>query len=192
MYPLTDADVERFWAKVDRSGEHWEWGGCRNGSGYGLFYIAGRQRALAHRVAFQLAHRPLAGPEETVDHLCYVRACVRPEHLDACSLAENSRRAHAHRARLCIAPRLEAIESMAQELRKAGRAFPRRPPAPTSCPLLVTQAQASSMLSLSLSMLRRFEGRGDLTAIRTDGAVYYRTADVYAFAKNFGTLGGAA
>lgn len=81
-----------FWDHVDRSGEHWLWQGYVTKAGYGHAQSRFTQRVdMAHRVAYELAMgRVPAGME--VDHLCRVRLCVRPDHLEAVSHAENMRR----------------------------------------------------------------------------------------------------
>ena len=42
--------AERFWAKVDRSGDCWLWQGSRYTNGYGYFHVGGTTRG-AHKVA---------------------------------------------------------------------------------------------------------------------------------------------
>jgi hypothetical protein len=58
------------------------------GQGYGHYYI-GRRGYLAHRVVWALVNGPT---DSALDHLCRVRACVNPDHLEPCHRAENCRR----------------------------------------------------------------------------------------------------
>lgn len=78
--------IERFMASVEQ-GEHWLWTGTLSANGYGRFYLRGRFLA-AHRVSLLLAGRDV--PDAlTVDHLCRVRNCVRPDHLELVTIREN-------------------------------------------------------------------------------------------------------
>ena len=74
----------RFWRKVDKSrGSCWLWvASTRNG--YGAFNLGldgGNRSVLAHRFAWDDLRGPI--PEGLVlDHLCGVRRCVNPDHLE--------------------------------------------------------------------------------------------------------------
>ena len=80
----------RFWPKVDRSGGPdacWRWLAAKSGNGYGAFYFRGRW-GLAYRCAYELLVGPI--PEGLqIDHLCRVRDCVNPTHLEPVTHREN-------------------------------------------------------------------------------------------------------
>lgn len=79
--------VERFWQKVDRSGDCWLWTAGRTPEGYGKFWLGGKT-VLAHRVAYTLEHGPI--PDRLhLDHLCRVRHCVNPAHMEPVTHREN-------------------------------------------------------------------------------------------------------
>lgn len=81
-----------FWAKVDKSGECWQWTGSLYRNGYGQFGVKrdGRfTKALPHRIAFAFANGPI--PEGLqLDHVCHNRACVKPGHLRLATSKQNS------------------------------------------------------------------------------------------------------
>lgn len=81
---------ERLMDKVAIAGACWEWMGSRTPDGYGTFWFEGRPRR-AHRVSYEMFIGPI--PEELqLDHLCRVRHCVNPWHLDPVSSRENTLR----------------------------------------------------------------------------------------------------
>lgn len=97
---VASPSIERFWSRVDRSapppaghpemGSCWLWTLGTDGQGYGCATVDGRQDR-AHRHAYRLAIGPI--PDGLViDHLCRVTLCLRPDHLEAVTRAENVRR----------------------------------------------------------------------------------------------------
>lgn len=86
----TRTPVERFWSKVDKSGDCWLWTAAVNPNGYAQF-SPNRRRVYAHRYAYELACGPIPN-DLTVDHLCRVRHCVNPAHLEVVTRGENTRR----------------------------------------------------------------------------------------------------
>lgn len=80
---------ERFWSKVEIRGadDCWLWTAAHHGDGYGLHRHLGRT-SRAHRVAYELTIGPI--PEGLMlDHLCRVRDCVNPAHLEPVTNREN-------------------------------------------------------------------------------------------------------
>ncbi|GHB55478.1 hypothetical protein GCM10010331_49130 [Streptomyces xanthochromogenes] len=90
---MDNATVMRFWSKVDVGDVDacWLWKPLGSTNGYGQFSSRGKTY-LAHRLAYELSQSPIP-PGMTIDHLCRVRNCVNPAHLDCVTKAENLRRA---------------------------------------------------------------------------------------------------
>jgi hypothetical protein len=84
--------VDRFWAKVDKSGDCWLWTGASSGrteeSKYGIFWFEGRLWK-AHRFSYFIANGEL--PDLQIDHRpkCSKR-CVRPDHLRLATNKQNN------------------------------------------------------------------------------------------------------
>lgn len=87
--------AERFWSKVDKNGPLpswkpalgpcWLWTAATFDDGYAAFKMAsgrsgGRQRK-AHIVSWELTRGAVPDGLQ-LDHLCRVRHCVRPDHLE--------------------------------------------------------------------------------------------------------------
>ena len=84
-------DAASFWRRVDKSGDCWEFQGCRLfEGGYGQIKWSGKNKAV-HRVAYELEIGPIPDGM-TLDHLCQNTGCVRPSHLEAVTVEENIRR----------------------------------------------------------------------------------------------------
>lgn len=82
--------VEDFWAQVDKTSDPdgcWLWTGSIKRTGYGQMRLAGR-RIITHRFAYELVVGPI--PEGLqIDHLCRVRSCCNPAHLEPVTLKQN-------------------------------------------------------------------------------------------------------
>lgn len=69
----------------------WLWTGALDTGGYGRFNIGGEVLDCAHRVSFKLFKGKIPDGYD-IDHLCRVRCCVNPDHLEAVTRRENLRR----------------------------------------------------------------------------------------------------
>ena len=90
---MTDRELARFIPKfiINETTGCWEWQASMN-KGYGQFYRGGsRQDAIlrgAHRVSYEHWIGPVPDGLD-LDHLCRVRRCVNPDHLEPVTRREN-------------------------------------------------------------------------------------------------------
>ena len=95
MYPISL--IERFWRKVDKNGPVpatrpdlgpcWLWLGYKSWDGYGEITWHDRisrksRKTQAHQFSWNLVKEPIKRPLVS-DHLCKVRHCVNPDHIEA-------------------------------------------------------------------------------------------------------------
>ncbi|MEP6925556.1 MAG: hypothetical protein ABI954_13900 [Pyrinomonadaceae bacterium] len=75
-------NLERFWARVDKSGEHWIWKGAKTKMGYGKIMLNKRE-IYVHRAAYALGNRMSLDELEPYRIIitCGVNSCCKPEHL---------------------------------------------------------------------------------------------------------------
>lgn len=87
-----------FWRKVDCEGpllspylgRCWVWTGALNWGGYASTTFKGRQ-VKVHRLVYEMMRDPIPNGLH-LDHLCRVRNCCNPAHLEPVTNAENARR----------------------------------------------------------------------------------------------------
>ena len=84
-YTRVDAK-KRFWSKVNKTATCWLWT-ASTARGYGIFWN-GRRKVVAHRISYELFVGFIPN-ELQLDHLCRVRHCVNPGHLEPVTQQEN-------------------------------------------------------------------------------------------------------
>lgn len=86
---LRKTPEEAFWSKVnkDAAGGCWLWTAAKERHGYGHFRHAHKDYR-AHRYAYELASGPIPKGMEIM-HVCDVKACVNPDHLQPATRLEN-------------------------------------------------------------------------------------------------------
>lgn len=88
----TDAPIhltpeQRFWAKVHKGTNCWEWTGSVDSSGYGTFRV-GHSTVSAHRFAWEITSGPIPEGME-IDHECHNPRCVNTKHLRLATRKQN-------------------------------------------------------------------------------------------------------
>ena len=104
MRPVTPLQ-ERLWPRIDASGPCWLWTGGKGRNGYGkVTRDRNSGTAYVHRVVWEILVGPIPAGAD-MDHLCRVRACCNPDHLEpvtrAVNVARGSSRAGAPRHTEC-------------------------------------------------------------------------------------------
>lgn len=80
---------QRFWAKVAKSDDCWNWTGSISGRGYGRMQTPASSSSAAHRISYIL-HHGMIGDGMVVDHICRNKLCVNPAHLRAVTPKQNT------------------------------------------------------------------------------------------------------
>lgn len=106
--------IARFWAKIQISETKtfdgtpcWEWTGCIHPLGYGQFRPDGRRKenggkpqTSPHRFAYEHFVGDIPADKE-VDHLCNVKHCANPRHLELVTRQVNLERRNRRYSRMC-------------------------------------------------------------------------------------------
>lgn len=77
-------------ARTNSDGDCLRWSGAHISTGYGHVRFDGKTRSV-HRVMYELTHGEISEAMD-IDHTCFVRDCINPDHLEAVSHHENLRR----------------------------------------------------------------------------------------------------
>lgn len=83
--------LERYTSREDSG--CWRWTGTRDSQGYPFLNVDGVPRR-AHRLMYERVAGPIPAGLE-LDHLCRVRDCINPSHVEPVTHSENMRRMRA-------------------------------------------------------------------------------------------------
>lgn len=81
---------EIFWQRVEKTQTCWLWKGTLRKDGYGVLCYK-YKRHFVHRLSLEINNTKLIKDLE-IDHLCRVRNCVNPAHLEQVTIKENNLR----------------------------------------------------------------------------------------------------
>lgn len=87
---------QKFLDKVHKTETCWLWTAGKTPKGYGKLKVQGKTLS-AHRLSYELYKGEI--PEGlTIDHLCFIKHCTNPSHLEAVTNQENNLRGNSYSA----------------------------------------------------------------------------------------------
>lgn len=90
--------VEKFLSNINKTNSCWLWLGSKNDGGYGFFRhkLMKKRSVLAHRFSYELTKGSIPSGLD-INHICMVRHCVNPGHLEAVTRRKNILHAIRHK-----------------------------------------------------------------------------------------------
>ncbi len=86
--------------KICKDGDHWLWAGAKSSAGYPYWSEGLRKRNWrVHRLMYALTRgigMEDSDKDNVIDHICNIKLCVNPKHLQMISQKENVRRNPKH------------------------------------------------------------------------------------------------
>ena len=79
--------IDRFWQAVEKTDTCWLWKRPR-ADGYGRLFLDRHRAVMAHRFSYEVHVGKIPNGLQ-IDHLCRVRNCVNPAHLELVTGREN-------------------------------------------------------------------------------------------------------
>lgn len=86
-----ESTIKRFWDKVNKTNNCWNWTACKDKDGYGVFNInPNRKYEKAHRFIYELQFGEIP-KDKIVCHHCDNPSCVNPQHIYLGTYTSNAR-----------------------------------------------------------------------------------------------------
>ena len=88
----TKSPEESLALRTVREGDCIIWTGAKSGHGYGKIYLNGTTKTYVHRYVWERDNGPIPAGME-IDHTCWNRSCVNPDHLRLTTHKQNGENA---------------------------------------------------------------------------------------------------